>query len=102
MNTNKGYSPEVRERAVRLVFESQTDGQSQWGTIQSIADKIGCTHETLRRWVRQRERDEGLRAGLSSDDRDSRVSTSIGKRGQPVMASKRGVDDTGCVAGEQR
>ncbi len=70
MNTNKRYSPEVRERAVRLVFESQTEGQSQWATIQSIADKIGCTHETLRLWVRQRERDEGLRAGLSSDDRD--------------------------------
>ncbi len=71
MNTNKRYSPEVRERAVRLVFDMQKEDQSQWATIQSIADKIGCTHETLRRWVRQQERDEGMRAGLSSDDREA-------------------------------
>jgi transposase len=71
MNRSKRYSLEVRERAVRLVFESQTEGQSQWATIQSIADKIGCTHETLRRWVRQQERDQGMRAGLSSDDREA-------------------------------
>ncbi len=70
MNRSKRYSPEVRERAVRLVFDLQKEDQSQWAAIQSIADKIGCTHETLRRWVRQQERDRGLRAGLSSDDRD--------------------------------
>jgi len=69
MNRSKRYSPEVRERAVRLVFDSQKEDQSQWAAIQSIADKIGCTHETLRRWVRQQEQDQGLRAGLSSDDR---------------------------------
>ncbi len=71
MNRRKRYSPEVRERAVRLVFELQKEDQSQWPAIQSIADKIGCTHETLRRWVRQQERDEGMRAGLSSDDREA-------------------------------
>ncbi len=70
MKTRKRYSPEVRERAVRLVFDMQKENRSQWAAIQSIADKIGCTHETLRRWVRQQERDRGLRAGLSSDDRD--------------------------------
>ena len=70
MNRSKRYSPEVRERAVRLVFDLQKEDQSQWAAIQSIADKIGCTHETLRRWVRQQERDQGLRAGLSSDDRE--------------------------------
>ncbi len=70
MNTRKRYSPEVRERAVRLVFDQQKDHQSQWSAIQSIADKIGCTHETLRRWVRQSERNQGLRAGLSTDDRE--------------------------------
>ena len=70
MNTRKRYSPEVRERAVRLVFDLQKEDQSQWAVIQSIADKIGCTHETLRRWVRQSERNQGLRAGLSSDDRE--------------------------------
>ncbi len=71
MNRSKRYSPEVRERAVRLVFDLQKEDQSQWAAIQSIADKIGCTHETLRRWVRQQERDEGMRAGLSSDDRET-------------------------------
>jgi len=71
MNRSKRYSPEVRERAVRLVFDSQKEDQSQWAAIQSIADKIGCTHETLRRWVRQQEQDQGLRAGLSSDDREA-------------------------------
>jgi transposase-like protein len=70
MNRRKRYSPEVRERAVRLVFDLQKEEQSQWAAIQSIADKIGCTHETLRRWVRRQERDQGLRAGLSSDDRE--------------------------------
>ena len=70
MNTSKRYSPEVRERAVRLVFDQQKDHQSQWSAIQSIADKIGCTHETLRRWVRQSERNQRLRAGLSTDDRE--------------------------------
>jgi len=70
MNTRKRYSPEVRERSVRLVEDQQKDHQSQWSAIQSIADKIGCTHETLRRWVRQSERDQGLRAGLSTGDRE--------------------------------
>ena len=70
MKTSKRYSPEVRERAVRMVLELQSEHQSQWAAIQSIADKIGCTHESLRRWVRQTERDQGLRSGLSSDDRE--------------------------------
>jgi transposase len=70
MNTSKRYSPEVRERAVRMVLEQQTEHSSQWATIQSIASKIGCTDETLRRWVRQAERDQGARAGMTSDDRD--------------------------------
>jgi transposase-like protein len=64
------YSPEVRERAVRMVFEHQGDHASQWAAINSIAGKIGCTAETLRGWVRQAERDQGLRAGPSSDDRE--------------------------------
>jgi transposase-like protein len=70
MNTSKRYSPEVRERAVRMVLEQQTEHSSQWATIQSIASKIGCTSETLRRWVRQAERDQGIRSGMTSDDRD--------------------------------
>ena len=70
MNTSKRYSPEVRERAVRMVLEQQTEHSSQWATIQSIASKLGCTSETLRRWVRQAERDLGIRNGMTSDDRE--------------------------------
>jgi transposase len=64
------YAPEVRERAVRMVFEHQGEHASQWTAIGSIAAKIGCTAETLRGWVRQAERDQGLRAGPTSDDRE--------------------------------
>ena len=70
MNTEKRYSPEVRERAVRMVLEHQGEHDSQWAAIGSIATKFGCTAETLRRWVRQAERDRGLRAGPTSEERD--------------------------------
>ncbi len=70
MKTNKRYSPIERERAVRLVFEQQHQHSSQWSAIESIAGKIGCTSETLRRWVRQSETDLGKRSGISSTDRD--------------------------------
>jgi transposase len=70
MSTSKRYSPEVRERAVRLVFEQESEHDSQWATIGSIAAKIGCTAETLRGWVRQAERDQGRRTGLTSNERD--------------------------------
>ena len=64
------YSPEVRERAVRMVSEHQGEYASQWATIGSIAAKIGCTPETLRKWVRQAERDLGKRSGLTTDERE--------------------------------
>ena len=64
------YALEVRERAVRMVFEHQGEHASQWTAIGSIAAKIGCTAETLRGWVRQAERDQGLRAGPTTDDRE--------------------------------
>jgi transposase len=70
MSTSKRYSPELRERAVRLVFEHASQHESQWAAIESIAAKIGCTAETLRKWVRQAERDEGRRSGLSTDERE--------------------------------
>jgi transposase-like protein len=68
--TSTKYSPEVRERAVRMVFEHQGEHASQWTAISSIAAKIGCTAETLRGWVRQAERDQGKRAGPTTDERE--------------------------------
>ena len=63
------YSPELRERAVRMVFEHAQDYPSQWAAMRSIAEKLGCTVEALRRWVRQAERDAGQRRGLTTDER---------------------------------
>ena len=63
------YSPELRERAVRLVFDHAGDHSSQWAAIRSVAEKIGCPVEVLRRWVRQAERDAGQRPGLTSEER---------------------------------
>ena len=63
------YSPEVRERAVRMVLEHRAEHDSQWAAIASIASKIGCTAETLRQWVRQAEKDTGHRPGLTSDEK---------------------------------
>ncbi len=59
MTKNTRFSPEVRQRAIRMVLESQGEYDSQWAAICSIAPKIGCTPETLRVWVRQHERDTG-------------------------------------------
>ena len=68
--TTKTFSPEVRDRAVRMVRDHQGEHASQWAAISSIAAKIGCTAETLRLWVRRSERDQGLRAGLTTDERE--------------------------------
>ena len=64
------YSPEVRERAVRMVFDHRNEYASQYEAILSIAAKIGCSRETLRHWVRQAERDQGRRAGVTSTERE--------------------------------
>lgn len=63
------YSPEVRERAVRMVREHGPEHPSPWAAMEAIAPKLGCTSETLRRGVRQAERDSGERAGLTTDER---------------------------------
>ncbi len=70
MERRSRYSPEVRERAVRMVEEHLDEYGSQWAAIQSISQKIGCTSETLRRWVVQAQRDAGHRPGLTSSERD--------------------------------
>jgi transposase len=70
MNKSTRYSPEVRGRAVRLVFEHQGEHASQWAALTSIASKIGCTPETLRKWVRRAETDQGQRSGMTTDDRE--------------------------------
>src|SRR3954467_8216304 len=69
MRKSPKFSPEVQDRAVRMVFDAKDQYPSQWAAIESIAGKIGCTGETLRKWVRQAERDAGRRAGLTTDER---------------------------------
>jgi transposase len=64
------YPQELRQRAVRLVFEHQDEHPSQWAAICSIAHRFGMSAETLRKWGRRAETDEGLRPGLTSDERE--------------------------------
>ena len=68
--TSNRFSPEVRQRAVRMVLDHGGDHASQWAAIGSIAAKIGCTAETLRQWVRQAERDSGQRPGATTEERE--------------------------------
>jgi transposase len=69
MGKSTRFSPEVRERAVRMVAEHQEGYGSEWAAICSISEKIGCGAETLRKWVRQSERDAGKRPGVTTDER---------------------------------
>ena len=64
------YSPEFRERAVRMLLDQQGEYESQWAAMNSIAAKVGCTAETLRKWVRQAEQNLGIRNGVTSDERE--------------------------------
>ena len=70
MNRSTRYPAEVRERAVRLVFEHEREYDSQWAAMVSIASKLGMTPEPLRKWVRRAETDEGRRPGLTSQERE--------------------------------
>src|SRR6185436_13769637 len=64
------HSPEVRERAVRMVFDHTPEHPSQWASIRSVGEKLGIRTESLRRWVRQAERDTGQRPGLTTSERE--------------------------------
>lgn len=70
MSKSTRYAPEVRERAVRMVLEHQKEYHSQWAAISMIAPKFGCTPQTLCNWVRQTERDQGVRDGKTTTERD--------------------------------
>ena len=70
MSKSNRYSPEVRQRAVRMVFDHEADYSSQWAALGAIAPKIGCTPETLRSWVRQAERDTGRRESATTSERE--------------------------------
>ena len=70
MGRSSRFSPEVRERAVRLVMEQRPAHPSEWAALQAVATKLGMTGETLRKWVRQAERDTGTRAGLTTGERE--------------------------------
>lgn len=68
MNKRPGYSPEVRERAARMVLTGEPEHASRWAAIKSVATKIGCTPETLRSWVNRSEVNSGRRPGVTSDE----------------------------------
>ncbi len=70
MSKANRYSAEVREGAVRMVFEHQREYSSQWSAMCSIAKKIGCTPETLRSWVRRAETDQGQRSGQTTQEHE--------------------------------
>ena len=70
MRKSPKFSPEVIDRAVRMVYEAKDQYPSEWAAIMSVAGKIGCTAETLRKWTRQGERDRGQRAGSTTAEQE--------------------------------
>ena len=69
MSTSNRFSPEVRERAIRMVHEHRDEYDSQWAVIRSVAEKVGCSAEALRGWVRRADVDAGRRDGVTSAER---------------------------------
>ena len=67
MSIQPSYSPETRERAVRMVLTSEHEYESRWKAIQSVASKIGCTAETLRKWINRSEVDLGIQPGTTTE-----------------------------------
>ncbi len=99
------FSQEVQERAVRMVSEHAAEYASQWASIESIAAKIGCTAETLRRWIRQGDRDAGMRPGLTTaegvrikalerENRELRQANEILRKASAYFAQARNYGDT--------
>lgn len=70
MKKSNSYSPEVRERAVRMVLENLKDYPSEWSAIESIAPKIGCAAQTLHGWIWKHQTDSGLRPGVTTEERE--------------------------------
>jgi transposase len=69
-NKSNRFPPEVRQRAVRLVFDTRSQYPSLWAAVEAIAPKIGCVPQTLHEWVKRNEIDTGMREGITSDERE--------------------------------